>query len=431
MPALPANTGLASRLTDLALVLERDAASLAMLHAILEQLGCERIEADTAADLSVILAIRSPTLALLALDTMEADGLAALKLLAAQGLRPATIFIGSVPDRVLASARRAAYSMGIPVVGACKRPLDESQLEQLILAHLAAMPPPSREELEHALSEHELFLKYQPKVSLADSRPRVCGAEALVRWQHPRRGTLQPRHFLSAFENYELAAALTDFVMTEAIRQTGLWRARGLDLELVINLTPRLVRDRAFPERMRSVLKEHDVPPNRVVLDLTEANSGDDRDLLIDVFTRLRILGMGLSLDNFGTGLSSLTDLYRMPFSEIKVDSALIREAASEREAQIIVKAIADLAHALGLSVCAKGVESRAILEFVLAAHFDSAQGRLFCGPADASDIEKLVSHWPGAALAGISTWQAPAMASEEEPSATRRIRALNVPLKR
>ena len=146
---------------------------------------------------------------------------------------------------------------------------------------------------------------------------------------------------------------------------------------------------------------------------------------------RLRILGMGLSLDNFGTGLSSLTDLYRMPFSEIKVDSALIREAAHEREAQIIVKAIADLAHALGLSVCAEGVESRAILEFVLATQFDTAQGRLFCGPADPADVEKLLTNWPAAVLPGIGTWQAPAMASEEEPSATRRLRALRMPPKR
>lgn len=431
MPGLPPDTRSARRAIDLALIVERDADSLAVLRTVLEQLGCERIEGDSAAELSAILAIRSPTIALLALDTMEADGLAALKLLAAQGLRPATVLIGSVPDRVLASARRAAYSMGIPVVGTCTRPLHEAHLEQLLLSHITTMPLPSREELEQALSEHELILKYQPKVSLAEGRLRVCGAEALVRWRHPRRGTLQPRHFLSAFENYELAGALTDFVMTEAIRQAGLWRACGLDLELVINLTPRLVRDRAFPARMSSVLKEHEVPPNRIVLDLTEATSGDDRDLLIDVFTRLRILGMGLSLDNFGTGLSSLTDLYRMPFSEIKVDSALIREAANEREAQIIVKAIADLAHALGLSVCAEGVESRAILEFVLATHFDSAQGRLFCGPADASDVEKLVANWPAAVLPGIGTWQAPAMASEEEPSATRRIRALNVPLKR
>lgn len=431
MRALPLNRGSGTRPIDSALIVERDAGSLAVLRAILGQLGCERIEADTGNELSEILANRTPTLALLALDTVEADGLAALKVLAAHGLRPAIIFIGSVPDRVLASARRAAYSMGIPVVGSCARPLDEVYLERLILSHIAAMPKPSREELEQALGEHELMLKYQPKVSLAESRPQVCGVEALVRWQHPRRGMLQPRHFLSAFESYELAVALTDFVMTDAIRQAGLWRARGFDLELVINLTPRLVRDRGFPERMLRVLKEHDVPPSRIVLDVTEANSGEDRDLLIDVFTRLRILGIGLSLDNFGTGLSSLTDLYRMPFSEIKVDSALIREAANEREAQIIVKAIADLAHALGLSVCAEGVESRAILEFVLATRFDTAQGRLFCGPADASDVEKLLTNWPCAAPPGIGTWQAPAMASEEEPSATRRVRALNVPMKR
>lgn len=413
------------RVTDLVLIVERAPDSLAALRSIFEQLDCERVEVDGTAELSGILAIRSPTLALVALDTMEADGLAALKLLAAHGLRTPTIFIGSIPDRVLASARRAAHSMGIPVVGTCPRPLDEVRLEQMILGQIGTMPVPSREELEHALLEHEFILKYQPKVSLATCPPRVCGVEALVRWKHPRRGTLQPRHFLDAFEHYGLAAALTDFVMTEAIRQAGLWRTRGFDFDLVINFSPRLVRDRAFPERMRSVLQEHDVPPNRVVLDVTEANGGDDRDLLLDVFTRLRILGVGLSLDNFGTGLSSLTELYRMPFSEIKVDSALVREAVHEPEAQLIVKAIADLAHALGLSVCAEGVESRAILEFVLATKFDSAQGRLFCGPADAADVEKLVNDWPGAMLPGIGTWQAPAMDSEEEPSATRRLRAL------
>lgn len=107
--------------TDLALIVEQAPESLAVLRPLLEQLGCERVEAETAGELSGIVAIRSPTLAIIALDMMEADGFAALKLLAAQGLRPATIFIGSVPDRVLASARRAAYSMGIPIVGACTR----------------------------------------------------------------------------------------------------------------------------------------------------------------------------------------------------------------------------------------------------------------------------------------------------------------------
>lgn len=414
-------------LNDLALIVERDPDSLIGLRSILEQLGCERIEADSARELVDILALRTPTIAIISLDSSNADGIAVLKLLAAQGLRPGTIFIGSVPERVLASARRAAWSMGIPVVGACGRPLDLLRIEQLVLGQLRAMPLPPREELEQALAEHELILKYQPKVCLAGQRPSVSGAEALVRWQHPRRGVLQPRHFLEAFEHHGLAARLTDFVMTEAIRQAGIWRAHGHVLELVVNLSPRLVRDRAFPDRLLAILNEQEVPAGQVTLDVTEAGSGDDRDLLIDVFTRLRISGVGLSLDNFGTGLSSLTDLYRMPFSEIKVDSALIGEAAHEREAQLIVKAIADLAHVLDLKVCAEGVESRAILEFVLATGFDSAQGRLFCGPADADDVEKLVVNWPGAALSITGSWQPPAMVSEEEPTATRKLRALHL----
>src|SRR3984957_16102893 len=143
---------------------------------------------------------------------------------------------------------------------------------------------------------------------------------------------------------------------------------------MVVNLSPKLVTDREFPERVAVLLRENEVPPQQLVLDVTEASSLDARDLMLDVFTRLRILGVGLSLDNFGTGVSSLTELYQMPFSEIKVDRALIADVAREREAMLIVQAIANLAHTMEIEVCAGGIESRELLEFVRSAGFDTAQ---------------------------------------------------------
>jgi len=293
------------------------------------------------------------------------------------------------------------------VIGVSARPLDAQQIENVMSGHMTRAPLVAKKELEQALAEHELFLQYECKVTISSDSLRIQGVEALVRWRHPRRGLLFPRHFLRAVEEHGLMIGLTDLVMTEAVRQMGQWRERGLPLQMVVNLSPRLVRDRVFPERLAALLREHDVPADQLVLDVTEAPSSDDRNLMLDVFTRLRILGIGLSLDNFGTEMWSLTDLYRMPFSEIKVDHSLLADAPREPDAQLIVRTIADLAHKLDITVCAEGVETRDMLEFVRAARFDSAQGRLFGASMSAVDIERLVVGWPRSAPAATGTWRA------------------------
>jgi EAL domain-containing protein (putative c-di-GMP-specific phosphodiesterase class I) len=265
--------------------------------------------------------------------------------------------VGANNARVLASVKRAAEARGLPVIGVASRPLGPIDIETMLTLRLLVAPPIPREEIAQALAEHELTLVYQPKLAIDSAVVRIQGVEALVRWQHPRRGLLHPRHFLNAVEDCGLMSQLTDFVMTEAVRQDGQWRVRGLQFEIIVNLSTKLVKDREFSERLAVLLQEHDFPPQLLVLDVTEALSLDDRSLLLDVFTRLRLLGVGLSLDNFGTGQSSLTELYGMPFSEI-VDNSLIADVPREREARVIVKAIVNLAHNLGLVVCAEGVET-------------------------------------------------------------------------
>jgi EAL domain-containing protein (putative c-di-GMP-specific phosphodiesterase class I) len=392
---------------DLLLILEPDPASQDVLNAVAGRLGCERVSTDSLKALQELLSARRPTIVVMAVDGVDGEFLAHFQTLAQHGARPATLLIGDVSSRVLAGAKRLAESRGLRVIGIAGRPLDGIAIEQLLTPFLLAAPPIPREELEHALEEHELFLLYQPKLIIASAVPKIQGVEALVRWQHPRRGLLQPRHFLGAVEEYDLMARLTDFVMTEAVRQAGVWQAKGLGLEMVVNLSPKLVRDRDFPERLATLLRESEFPPEQLTLDVVESTSSQDRSLMLDVFTRLRVLGVGLSLDNFGTGLSSLTELYRLPFSEIKVDHTLIADVVREREAQLIVQAIANLGHTLQLGVCAEGVETRQTLEFIRFIGFDTAQGRFFAEPAHGGEIERIVQAWPSSGPAATGSWQA------------------------
>lgn len=391
---------------DLLLILDTDSKSLGTLRAVAASLGCERVEADSAQSLQAILATCHPTMAVLAMDSFDVDGLAMLRILAQEGALPATLLIGTVHARVLAGARRTAESHGLQVIGVATRPLSALGIEQLLMPYLKDAPPIPLGELECALTEHELILEYLPKIDIRSPEPRMQGVEALVRWQHPRRGLLYPGHFLGAMEDHDLMARLTDFVMTEAVRQASQWRGLGLPLEMAVNLSPKLIRDRDFPGRVAVLLQEYDVPAVQLVFDVTEASSIEDGGLMLDVFTRLRILGVGLSLDNFGTGVSSLTEIYRMPFSEIKVDRALIADVMREREAMLIVQAIANLAHTLELVVCAEGIESIELLDFARTANFDTAQGLYFSGAVKPAEIERLVHTWPCSEPAATGLWR-------------------------
>jgi EAL domain-containing protein (putative c-di-GMP-specific phosphodiesterase class I) len=391
---------------DLLLILDTDPQSLGALRAVAGSLGCDRVEADSAESLQTILSTRRPTLAVLAMDTFGVDGLAMLRILAQGVSPPATLLIGTVHARVLAGARRTAESHGLQVIGVAARPLAPLAIEQLLMHYLKGAPPIALGELERALSQHELILEYLPKIDIRTDELKMQGVEALVRWQHPRRGLLYPGHFLGPMADHDLMGRLTDFVMTEAVRQASQWRAHGLPLEMVVNLSPKLIRDREFPERVAVLLREFGVPAVQLVFDVMEASSEEQGDLMLDVFTRLRILGVGLSLDNFGTGVSSLTEVYRMPFSEIKVDQALIADAVREREAMLIVQAIANLAHTLELVVCAEGIENSQSLEFAKSVKFDTAQGRLFSGAVAPAEIERLIDTWPCSEAAATGHWR-------------------------
>ena len=161
-----------------------------------------------------------------------------------------------------------------------------------------------------------------------------------------------------------------------------------------MNLPPSLVNDLAFPDRVAELLRRYDVPGSLLTLEITETTAMENPTMTMDILTRLRVKGISLSLDDFGTGYSSLTQLYQMPFDELKIDRSLVTDIPHSREANTMVSSLIDLAHNLGLRVCAEGVESRVALDLLATLGCDSCQGFYISRPIPGTEIAPLVSSW-------------------------------------
>ncbi|HEY4370165.1 MAG TPA: EAL domain-containing response regulator [Steroidobacteraceae bacterium] len=360
--------------------------------------GCDVITADSAAEFREQLARRQPALILLDLQMPGMDGIEALRYLARQGTTAGILLASGMDQRVLASARQLGDQLGLKMLGTLQKPAMLEDIEALLARHIEPGERLSPEELQRAIEEHELIVHYQPKLVRANSKDwQVHSAEALVRWRHPRLGLLYPAEFLPLAEQTGLINGVTDFVLTDAIRQIGHWRQRGLNLGAAVNLSPRLVQDLEFPDRLGRILREFDATAEQLTLEVTEAASLDDPELVMDIFTRLRVKGVGLSLDDFGIGTSSLTQLYKMPFSEVKIDRLLIAEIIQSKPAATVVRAIVELAHNLSLTVCAEGVETTLAFEFMEQTGCDALQGDFIAPSMPASEIEIFVQTWNGA----------------------------------
>jgi len=249
---------------------------------------------------------------------------------------------------------------------------------------------PKAADLRRAIHEHELTLYYQPKFDCADERMLV-GVEALIRWNHPQMGVLPPSRILPLARDANLLTEVTDFTLTEAIRQHAAWRDQGRDLPVAVNLAPGLIRDIGFPDRLLNSLRQFDVPPSRLTLELKETESVSDRELCVDALEQLRRAGIGLALDDYGAGVSSITELYKLPFTEVKIDRGLVLDAAHDTRARLVLRSIVRLAHALSIDVTAEGVETRSDLLSAMAAGCDWVQGALLCEPTLPSGLGRFL----------------------------------------
>ncbi|GAA4963331.1 putative bifunctional diguanylate cyclase/phosphodiesterase [Actinoplanes utahensis] len=240
-------------------------------------------------------------------------------------------------------------------------------------------------ELRRALDEDELVLHYQPKVAAGTGR--VAGTEALIRWQHPVRGLLQPGDFIPQAEESEIIVPLTDRVLTMALEQHRRWRDAGTILPVAVNVPTVCLLDPGFPDRVAAALAACDVPAGVLTLEITETSIINDPVRASAVLTRLREMGVRLSVDDFGTGYSSMSYLQSMPLHELKIDRSFVRTVTDSHGGTAIVRAVIELARALDLEVVAEGVEDEAALTVLGEMGCTYAQGYHISRPVRPDDL--------------------------------------------
>ncbi|RQW97672.1 putative bifunctional diguanylate cyclase/phosphodiesterase [Micromonospora inaquosa] len=241
-------------------------------------------------------------------------------------------------------------------------------------------------ELREALKvDDQLVLALQPAVDLATGAP--TGVEALIRWQHPRRGWLNPVDFIRPVENSEQLGTFTRYVLNKALSVAAGWAREGLDVPISVNLSARSLLDPRLPVEIADALRRHQVPPHRLVLEITETVVMSELEVIDEVLATLRSMGVQLAVDDFGTGFSSLTFLTRIAVDELKVDRSFVIRMADSPEAAAIVRTTVGLAHELGLRVVAEGVETAEQRMALAELGCTSAQGYHFFKPMPADKI--------------------------------------------
>lgn len=268
------------------------------------------------------------------------------------------------------------------------------------------MTPAHPDELlrafDRALAGHGLHMAYQPKIALSDGR--FTGVEALMRWTDPMFGKVEPSHFIPLAEEHGRIDDLTLWGLRTILRQWRAFRDDGLDCAFSFNISALSLQNLDFPDLVEWMCRGLEVPPDRIILELTE---GSTQPLikLMDTLTRFRIKGIALALDDFGTGYSSLLQLRHLPFTRLKVDRAFVSDLTTSRDCRIIVQAMIDLAHDLGIEATAEGVETVEQLRLLREMRCDWAQGYLIAAPMLPNELRQWATTNPAAIrpLLGLS----------------------------
>ncbi|GAB3148758.1 hypothetical protein GCM10027290_33950 [Micromonospora sonneratiae] len=237
-------------------------------------------------------------------------------------------------------------------------------------------------DLPRAVADHEFSVNFQPIVDL--NTGEVVAAEALARWQHPAHGTIDPFRFLETVERSGLLPAFAEAVLDQSLEAANSWREAGFDLPVAVNVSPRSLLDARFPDSVLARLNAHDLPPDRLILELTETLAISQLEVVDQVLGQFRQAGIRLALDDFGTGYSSLSALSRIPVHELKIDRAFVMAMETSTEAAAVIRSTVDLGRSLDLVVVAEGVESEPQRRALWDLGCSAGQGHLFARPMPA-----------------------------------------------
>lgn len=350
-----------------------------------------------------------PTHIALDLVMPEMDGVQVIRRLALRGCEAAIIITSGVGTRVLDAAGRLAAEHGLNIVGVLAKPFTPARLRQLLLSEVpgpssfgergvsqeGALAPAatlSADELRRAILSGAIVSYFQPKIVCATGA--LAGFEVLARWRHPAQGLIPPARFIPLAEASGLIDELTLHVTEQALRWfaplcaigNGAGPAMvsagpGVGVQLALNISARTLSNTGLFEQIRDWCQQLGIAPERLSFELTESSAMDNPTASLDLLTRLRMQGFHLALDDFGTGFSSMLQLVRLPFSEIKIDKSFVMTAMQSQESRTVTRFIVDLGRSLGLRCTAEGVEDVRVLAYLQRIGCDLAQGYAIAQP--------------------------------------------------
>ncbi|MGB4359239.1 MAG: EAL domain-containing response regulator [Rhodoferax sp.] len=341
-----------------------------------------------------------PDLILLDLNMPDMDGIEFSRHLVAKAYVGSLALISGENERTLQAVSTLVQAHRLKWLGFLRKPVSLQALATL----LTNLNPPashqtrpvkaaySAEEVRAAIVNGELVNYYQPKVTLGDGR--VVGVETLVRWQHPTDGLVFPDQFIGIAEAHGLIDALTRVVLHDALAQTRAWREAGLALRVAVNVSMDNLSALSFADFVIAAAAVSGVSPLEVVLEVTESRLMADLRATLEILTRLRLKRFRLSIDDFGTGHSSLTQLRDMPFDELKIDRSFVHGAHTDPRLRAIFESNLALARQLGIEVVAEGVEDRADWDFLRRSGCDMAQGYFMARPMPGSELAGWLASW-------------------------------------
>ncbi len=328
------------------------------------------------------------------------DGMALLRRIGECGHNLAVIISSAADSSIMRSVELMAKAVGLNVLGSLPKPIRPATMEKLIRAYrqtpvsaphaLTTDLTPS--DLDRAFANGEIVPYFQPQMDLATRT--LAGVEALARWIHPVHGILRPVDFLPLIESQGALPRLTQTIIASTVKHAAIWKRRGCEVTLNVNLSLSAMDNRFFCEETQALLDVHGLTPQDLTFEILETAAMTDVGRTLETMTRLRLNGFGLAIDDFGTGFSSFEQLSSIPFTELKIDRSFVDGVAQTPRQAAVVRSCIDLAHRLNLKVVAEGVESQDDWDFLMRTGAQEAQGYLIARPMPAAQVPAWADDW-------------------------------------